>query len=118
MQIDMTFAEFSRVNRQRCESPDGFHHELDSWSTSDWITATLGELGEAANVVKKLNRVRDGIPCNKETEAELWAKLREEIADVFIYLDLFASSLGFEMRDIVRAKFNAKSEDIGYPERI
>lgn len=67
----MDMKEFSRVNRERCESPDGFNHKLGSWSLSDWFTATLGELGEAANVAKKLNRVRDGIPGNKETEAEL-----------------------------------------------
>lgn len=62
----LTFSQFSKANRERCESPDGFNHDLNSWSTSDWITAVMGELGEAANVVKKLNRVRDGIPGNPQ----------------------------------------------------
>jgi hypothetical protein len=58
----MNFKDFSVFNKRRCEAKNGFNQALDSWSLSDWFTATLGELGEAANVAKKLNRVRDGIP--------------------------------------------------------
>jgi NTP pyrophosphatase (non-canonical NTP hydrolase) len=105
---------FSAENRARCEAPNGFHHALDSWSLSDWMTATLGELGEAANVAKKLNRVRDGIPGNKETAEALRAKLGLEIADAFIYLDLLAQSQGIRLSDAVRASFDAKSAQIGY----
>ncbi len=57
----MDWPAFSVINRARCESPEGFNHALQSWSLSDWFTAILGELGEAANVAKKLNRIRDGI---------------------------------------------------------
>lgn len=60
----MNLKQFSQANRQRCESPQGFNHKLGSWSVSDWFTATMGELGEAANVAKKLNRIRDGVPGN------------------------------------------------------
>jgi len=108
------FAVFSEMNLKRCEHPNGFNHKLNSWSTSDWMTATLGELGEAANIVKKLNRVRDGIPGNKETESELKAALADEIADTYIYLDLLAQSLGLIMSDIVDHKFRKTSKKIGY----
>ena len=81
----MNLEEFSRINRERCESADGFNHKLSDWSLSDWMTAIMGELGEAANIAKKLNRVRDGIPGNKETPDELRLKLSRELADVFIY---------------------------------
>lgn len=84
----MDLGEFSRKNRERCESPTGFNHKLTDWSASDWMTAVMGELGEAANIVKKLNRVRDGIRGNQETEAELLAKLGNELADTVVYLDL------------------------------
>lgn len=114
----MTFEEFSEVNRRRCESPDGFNHAIASWSLSDWMTATTGELGEAANIAKKLNRVRDGVPGNKETEPELRAALKDEVADVFIYLDLLAQSQGFSLADAVCAKFDRTSEKIGYPYRL
>ncbi len=110
----MTFNAFSAENRARCESPTGFNHKLSSWTTSDWFTATLGELGEAANVAKKLNRVRDGIVGNKETPDDLRAKLRIELADVYIYLDLLAQHEGIDIGQAVREAFDAKSIEIGY----
>lgn len=110
----MNMRDFSVFNRRRCEAPKGFNHTLSSWSMSDWMTATMGELGEAANIAKKLNRVRDGIPGNKETEAELRAALADEIADTFIYLDLLAQSQGICLEDAVIAKFDRTSEKIGY----
>jgi NTP pyrophosphatase (non-canonical NTP hydrolase) len=116
--VPMTFSGFSAANRARCESPEGFGHALDSWSLSDWFTATMGELGEAANNAKKLNRVRDGIKGNTVAEAELRAKLRNEIADTFIYLDLLAQSAGINLEDAVRDTFDAKSAEIGYGKRL
>ena len=58
MDKSMTFQNFSALNNARCR--DGFKQDLASWSASDWMVATMGELGEAANVLKKLNRERDG----------------------------------------------------------
>lgn len=110
----MDMKAFSARNRRRCEAADGFNHALGSWSLSDWMTATLGELGEAANVAKKLNRVRDGIPGNRETPAELRAQLADEIADAFIYLDLLAQSEGIVLADAVEAKFRRTSAKIGW----
>ncbi len=109
--LDMQY--FSSINKERCESPSGFNHKLKSWTLSDWITATTGELGEAANIAKKLNRVRDGVPGNKETLLELRIGLAEEIADVFIYLDLLAQSQDLDLETIVRAKFNKTSDKLG-----
>src|SRR5579864_9491389 len=96
---------FSQKNKIRCEAPNGFNHKLGSWSLSDWMTATAGELGEAANIIKKLNRVRDGIPGNTETPEELKAKLADEFADVVIYLDLMAQAAGLDLEEIRDAKF-------------
>lgn len=107
---------FSQRNRQRCESPNGFCHNLHDWSLSDWTTAVAGELGEAANIVKKLNRVRDGIPGNAETEHELRDKLADEIADTVIYLDLMAQAAGFDLETVRDAKFAKTSAKIGYQE--
>lgn len=114
----MHFEDFSKANRARCESPDGFNHDIDAWSLSDWMTATMGELGEAANVAKKLNRYRDGINGNKETKAALLSKLKGEIADTFIYLDLMAQAAGFSLEEAVKVTFDTKSIEIGYPVRI
>lgn len=105
----------SQKNRERCESPNGFNHKLDAWSTSDWFLAVLGELGEAANIAKKLNRFRDGIRGNKETETALKNKLRQELGDTFVYLDLIAQSLGFSIFDAGVEVFNAKSRELNCP---
>jgi NTP pyrophosphatase (non-canonical NTP hydrolase) len=114
----MNLKEFSQVNKERCESPDGFNHSIKSWDASDWCTATLGELGEAANIVKKLNRARDGVPGNKNTPKELKEMLASEIADTFIYLDLFAQYLHLDLGEIVQKTFDKKSKEIGYTELI
>lgn len=119
MGADMTFKDFAKINRTRSSAPDGFDHDLQSWSTSDWFTATLGELGEAANYAKKLNRIRDGIPGNGGAEeSDLRQKMADEIADTFIYLDLLCQHEGLEMDEIVKAKFDRTSAKIGYPIRL
>jgi NTP pyrophosphatase (non-canonical NTP hydrolase) len=114
----LDFQTFAAVNRARCEAPDGFGHPLSGWSVSDWFLAATGEFGEAANKAKKLNRYRDGIPGNTETEEELRAGLADEIADAVIYLDLLAQSQGFDLGSIVASKFNRTSAKIGAPHRL
>lgn len=114
----LTFQEFSVENRARCEHPQGFKHPLSGWSTSDWMTAMVGDVGEAANVVKKLNRYRDGVPGNKVPREELVEQLRKELGDVFVYLDLMAQSLGFNIGDAAVEVFDAKSTEIGYPRTL
>jgi NTP pyrophosphatase (non-canonical NTP hydrolase) len=114
MKTSLSFQEFSAANRERCEAPDGFDHALDAWSASDWLTATVGELGEAANVIKKLNRIRDGIRGNKENEYELRAKLKKELGDVGVYLDLMCQAHGWTMEECMVEVFNSKSIEIGY----
>lgn len=109
---------FSERNKERCEASNGFNHKLESWSLSDWMTATAGELGEAANIIKKLNRVRDGIPGNTETPEQLRDMLAGELADVAIYLDLLAQAAGFDLEEIRDAKFAKTSRKIGYIEPL
>lgn len=111
----MRIKEFSRLNRTRAERwhPAG----LDSWSLADWYTALSGEMGELGNVIKKLNRIRDGLVGNKETESDLHAALWREAADVYIYLDLFAQRAKFDLTTAVCQKFNETSEKNGFPER-
>lgn len=116
--MNITFKAFSQLNRARSESPNGFKHKLDSWSLSDWLTALAGEVGEAANLIKKLNRCRDGIPGNEQTATELHARLGEELADAFIYLDLLTQAAGFDLEDEVFKKFNMTSFKIGFPEKL
>lgn len=109
----MDMASFSKINKLRCEHETGFNHKLESWSLSDWMTATTGELGEAANVIKKLNRIRDDVRGNKQSESEYKAHLARELADTFVYLDLLAQRAGIDLEESVIEVFNAKSMELG-----
>lgn len=116
MERSMTFQRFSALNNARCR--DGFKHDPASWSASDWMVATMGELGEAANVLKKLNRERDGIKGNTATADALREQLARELADTFIYLDLMSQALGIDLESAVVRTFDAKSREIGYQHLI
>lgn len=114
MATDISMRAFSAENLARCTAHHGFNHPLESWTLSDWMTATFGELGEAGNVVKKLNRERDGIPGNDKSTEELRQMLADELADTYIYLDLLALAAGIDLPGAIRAKFDRTSRKIGY----
>lgn len=110
---------FTAMNHMRCLRwhPDG----INSWSRSDWAVAMVGEAGEACNIIKKMNRLRDGLVGNHGDDANaelLKAKLGKEIADVVIYCDLMATAEGLDLSTLIRDKFNEISARNGFPERI
>lgn len=61
------------------------HSKADGsdWTPSDWFEATLGELGELANLHKKFRR-------GDITAEEFKVHAEKELADVQIYLDILA----------------------------
>jgi NTP pyrophosphatase (non-canonical NTP hydrolase) len=73
-----------------------------------------GEVGEACNVVKKLERERLGLRGSRDTVEHL----AEELADVVICADLIAMDFGIDLDAAVRAKFNATSEKVGLKTRL
>jgi NTP pyrophosphatase (non-canonical NTP hydrolase) len=73
-----------------------------------------GEVGEACNLIKKLDRERLGIAGSRASEAEL----TEELADVIICVDLLAMEFGIDLEAAVKNKFNATSEKVGLETRI
>jgi NTP pyrophosphatase (non-canonical NTP hydrolase) len=64
-----------------------------------------GEVGEACNVMKKLERERIGIRGSRATKEQL----AEELADVVICADLIAMDEGIDLDAAVVAKFNSTS---------
>lgn len=110
----MTHVSIISLKRALRWHPIGLH----SWSLSDWFTALAGEVGEAGNVIKKLNRLRDGIQGNKETPDQLRRQLSDELADVYLYLDLLAQAAHVDLPAAIVRKFNATSERLGFPERL
>ena len=117
----LTFAHVSAVHRSRCERGHPGYPEPDAsgWAGADWSNAMCGEAGEAANVVKKLRRAEAGMRGVLDgDEAELRAKLADEIADVYLYLDLLATYYGVDVPAAIVSKFNRVSELQGFPERL
>lgn len=90
------------------------------WDSGNQIDAAYrgnelaGEVGEACNVIKKLERERLGIKGSRDTIEHLG----EELADVVICLDLIAMHYGIDLGDAVRRKFNATSEKVGLSTRL
>lgn len=65
-----------------------------------------GEVGEACNIIKKLERVRLGMRGSRASKEEL----AQELADVIICTDLLAMDAGIDLNQAVIDKFNATSE--------
>lgn len=91
---------------------------IDSWSLSDWGVALAGEAGELCNVIKKMNRLRDGLQQKAVNESELITSLAMEIGDVYLYLDLIAQRAGLKIEDCIKDTFNRVSERESFPERL
>lgn len=110
----LTFDEFRAANVARCIKwhPQG----IESWSASDWMTAIVGELGEAASLIKMRNRERDGLPGNKFSPTQ--KQIADELADVLTYLDLLAAMQGIDLGRAAVQKFNETSERVGFPDRL
>ena len=86
--------------------PDG-----SDWKLSTWMNAVLGELGEAANIVKKVER-------GDLTLDEARPMLAKEFADVATYLDITAFRAGVDLGQAVKDKFNEVSDRVGAPVHI
>lgn len=112
----MDMKEFSEINLARCNA----WHNINDWSLSDWMTAVVGELGEAANLIKKLNRLEQGIQqnANSDDRETLIKKIGFELADTYTYLDLLAQRLGISLEDVTIEKFNFISQREDLPHRI
>jgi len=94
VQLDpLGFGELRVANVRRCRE---FGHGIQDWSECDWMTAVAGEVGEAANLIKKRRR----------GEVVLVEDVAKELADAAIYLDLLAERMGIDLGAAVRSKFN------------
>jgi len=75
------------------------------WKLSAWSNAVCGELGELANLIKKVER---GDFSLEEKRGEIG----DEIADVLIYLDILAFRAGVDLSEATIRKFNAVSDKV------
>lgn len=116
--ILISFETVHETNLARCKRwHPGFPN--DGWTGADWSNAVAGEVGELCNVVKKLRRSDMGIVGKADSDrATLMAMLANEMADVFLYLDLLSSFYGVHLPSAIAGKFDAVSRREGWPERL
>jgi NTP pyrophosphatase (non-canonical NTP hydrolase) len=114
---DLTLEHIMAVNKTRCEA---WHKGDQPWTAERWITAIVGELGEMANNVKKQFRASDGSVgiLNGVTIEELEKEEQKEWADTMLYMLLYATYRNIPASDIIREVFNAKSDQLGFVERL
>lgn len=99
--------EFKNAKGEPAHSePDG-----SDWALSAWCNAVLGELGEAANIIKKIER-------GDLTLDEARPSLAREFADVQTYLDLLAYRAGVDLSAATIQKWNEVSVRVGCRVRI
>lgn len=78
------------------------------WSPAQWLQAVVGELGEYANIRKKVER---GDFDGKADEAQ--QMMADELADVVVYLDILAFQLNINLGRAVMEKWNRTSKKVG-----
>lgn len=111
----LTFDRLKEINAVRCEES---YHPINDWSVTDWACAMGGECGEALNFCKKLRRLLGPTKSNTVLKIQLLdandliCAIGDELADVVIYADLLATSLGLSLGECVTKKFNETSKKI------
>lgn len=86
--------------------PDG-----SDWPLSQWMNAVLGELGEAANIIKKIERGDFSL-------AEARDILGKELADVQTYLDILAFRADIDLGLATVTKWNEVSARVNCSLRL
>lgn len=110
-----TLREANKVRLPQFKNRNGepAHSEPDGsdWKLSAWSNAVCGELGEAANIIKKIERGDISLDTAR-------GDLADELADVATYLDILAFRAGIDLGRAVQDKFNRVSERVGANVRI
>jgi NTP pyrophosphatase (non-canonical NTP hydrolase) len=73
-----------------------------------------GEVGEACNIIKKLERERLGLVGSRTTKEDL----ADELADVVICVELIAQRENINLEKAIVTKFNKTSEKYGLKTRM
>ncbi len=95
-------------------------HGVEEWTSADWSNELCGEVGEAANFVKKLRRIETGaVRINEHNDpVVLVDKLGLELADTIICADLLGMYFDIDLTAFVITKFNRTSIKQGFPHHL
>lgn len=88
--------------------------------TAEVFLAFVIAVGKMQNTAKKIRRAELGLVGNKigEDMDTLRLQLAKELADVFHYSIILSNDLKLDLWAAIRETFNAKSEQLGFPERL
>lgn len=110
------FAQAVGLDFMRCiqQHPRASRYGTVSMAALELAAAT----GKLCDIVKKLNRERDGLEGNRLSETQLRAHLPEYLGWIGDTLQVLALRAALDLTTCVRGKFNAVSERMGVPERV
>ncbi|WP_225982980.1 MULTISPECIES: MazG-like family protein [Pseudomonas syringae group] len=106
----LSFQQLRQANVKRLASSKYKLCE-QNWQPAHWMNALTGEVGECANIIKKVDR------GDYSLEAAL-PNIARELADIQCYLDILAFKLGIDLGAATVSKFDEVSERIGSPIRL
>jgi NTP pyrophosphatase (non-canonical NTP hydrolase) len=104
-----------RLRELNVERSEDKFFPLERWNVLEWAGAAAGEMGEAANVAKKINRAET---MGLSPDPYWQQQLGDEIADVVTYLDLLCARQGIDLQAAIARKFNIVSERVGYDREL
>ena len=105
--MSLTFKELRVANSARdVQWLDG----SKPWTIQDRCVEIMGELGELCEVVKKIKRYNQEMRSNRNDFLELQDDLIRELADVAICVDQAAMTLGIDLGEAIKLKFNETSD--------
>jgi NTP pyrophosphatase (non-canonical NTP hydrolase) len=110
---DLRAANTARLPQFKNRRGGPAHSQADGsdWCLAQWCNAVTGELGEAANIIKKIER-------GDMTLDEARPQLADELADVQTYLDLLAFRAGVDLGRATIEKWNRVSQRVGCSLRL
>ena len=107
----LTFNTLRDANVERIKNSKYAKCE-NEWTTAHWVQALVGEVGELANILKKIDR-GDYDECVPAVREQNILAIANELADIQCYLDILAFKLNVDLGQAAMDKFNEVSERIG-----
>ena len=101
----LTFNTLREANTRRMLT-DKYSVCERTWTTAHWLQAMVGEVGELANILKKVDR-------GDFPRVVAYPQIAAELADIQTYLDILAHKLNINLGEATIGKFNIVSKRVG-----
>lgn len=109
---ELSFRKLREVSQAR--QREWYGDKMGSITLSYRGNELAGEVGEACNIIKKIEREQMGVGGSRATPEQL----AEELGDVVLCVELIAAQLGIDLAAAVISKFNKTSAAYGLKTRL